>query len=237
MDARRNPRACAAALVLGILVASAAQPALAADVRTDPANDADGDGPEITRVTVERDGGAIAFAVTFVSDPPLTWSGDEGYTDSLMIFASLDPIGADGAPGDGFAVGVHAATLDSGATFVRFEDGVTGPVEHGVADFDTSGEVVTLRVPAEVVGDADRFYLLVAAGREGEGVSGGDSYPSDGTWASFAMADLGAGFITRDLVVGGIVATGVLLALALAVVAYRRPRAAQHVTHRPPTPV
>lgn len=235
MDCLNRWGRAAAIAVLG--VAMSARPALAADVRTDPADDAEGDGPEITEISVERTGDELVVAVTFASAPPLTASG--AYTDALMVFAAFDAVAPDEAmTGDGFAMGVHAATMDSGAMFVRIQNGQSGPAEPGVATAEIEGSVVTLRAPDDVLTESntDSLHLLVSAVREGAGVASGDSYPSDGGWASYSVSELGGGIAMSDLVVGSIVGVGLVLAALIGFVAYHRPRPGTPLSTRPSSP-
>lgn len=198
------------ALALAAALTLIAGPGLAGETGTDAADDNGGIGPDITRVTVDVDGSDLVIAVELVTDPPLTWSESEEYTDTIMIAASTDRE----APPDevlqgarstmnGFSVGVHAANIDSPPPFGRIVNGQSRDIEPGIARVEVDGRTVTLFVPLEAIGSPESVHLFVFAGREGPAV-GMDTYP-DETWASYDLATLSAA--------GGSTSTGPFVAV------------------------
>jgi hypothetical protein len=154
----------------------------------DPIGDTkDGLGPDIVAVTLAApDPGSLSIGIEFTTDPPLTYSMEEGWTDMLMILGSTQPAGVVPLPGEDqgvdadFATGLHGATLEEDATQGAPLNVGEQIRRDGVA-VSVDGTTVTLTLTRESLGDPERIVFFMGTFREGlfgeEGTSGGDVFP------------------------------------------------------------
>lgn len=181
-------------LFVGATTMISAAVTLASDTWTDPVGDNGGIGPDIASVTVGNEDNDLVIAVDFTTAPPLAWSAEDEYTDSIMILGSTGPeappvdvLTGNGRGFSGFAIGVHAANIEEPPSFTPIVDGQSGEIRFGITSVAVDGKTVTLRVPLSAIGNPEDVHLFVTAGREGGAEIGLDTYP-DGGWASSSMA-------------------------------------------------
>lgn len=166
----------------------------------DPIGDTkDGLGPDIVAVTLAApDPGSLSIGIEFTTDPPLTYSMEESWTDMLMILGSTGPAGVVLLPGEGqgvdadFVTGLHGATLEEEATRGAPLNVGEQTYPAGVA-VSLEGTILTLTLTRESLGDPERIVFVVGTFREGvfeaEGTSGGDLFPDapeDGPYTQVA---------------------------------------------------
>jgi hypothetical protein len=200
-------------IVTVLVVALLALPptALASDRFADPRGDPDGDGPDISAVTLSHTDAVLTIAVDFASAPPLAYDEDEQYTDMLLIgIHTDDDLSRDDVE---FFTGVHGVDLTRGMVVRGGERGIVGS-----ADVTVEGTTVTLEVERAVLEDPDAIAVEIAAGREyvdeDAGGGEGDVAPASGPHR-YVLTDGGASSWLWPLVGSGLAAVAIAALVAL----------------------